>query len=35
MFFRGTALAAGVVTLATAMLVTTAGAARGGSPTTQ
>lgn len=34
MFFLRTALAAGVVMLATAMLVTTAGAARGGSPTT-
>jgi chitodextrinase len=34
MFFRRTALAAGIVTLATAVLVTTAGAARGGSPTT-
>ena len=34
MFFRRTALAAGIVTLATAVLVTTAGAARGGSPST-
>jgi len=34
MFFRRTALAASIVTLATAMFVTTAGAARGGSPTT-
>ena len=34
MFFKRTALAAGIITLATAVLVTTAGAARGGSPST-